>query len=248
MLTKQRKQLLLERLSRDGRIVAKELSEELALSEDTIRRDLRELAADGLLERVHGGALPASPTIAELAVRRTMSTDEKRKLAKTAAKLIEAGQSVFIDGGTTHIELVREIPLRLRCKITTHSPMIAMALEHHDAKVTVIGGRLFRHSMVHLGASTMEAILRQRCQLAFIGLTGFHANEGASTGDAEEADIKRAIIAQAAESVVLLTAEKIGAVSPYLVCKATDISRIVVTKNANTSRLAKAGVKIVNAG
>jgi DeoR/GlpR family transcriptional regulator of sugar metabolism len=248
MLTKQRKQFLLDRLARDGRIVAKELSEELDLSEDTIRRDLRELAAEGLLERVHGGALPASPTVATLDVRRTLATDEKRQLASCAARYIAAGQSVFIDGGTTHLELVREIPLRLKCRIITHSPIIAAALEQHVASVTVIGGQLFRHSMVHVGASTMESILRQRCELAFVGLTGFHADEGGSTGDAEEAHIKRAIIARAAETMVLLTSEKIGAVSAHAVCKASDLSRVVVAKNADTSRLATAGVQIVKTG
>ena len=248
MLTKQRKQFLLDRLSRDGRIVAKQLSEELVLSEDTIRRDLRELATEGLLERVHGGALPASPTVAALDVRRSLATDEKRQLAASAAKLLEARQSVFIDGGTTHLELVRQIPLRLPCQITTHSPIIAAALEHHDAKVTVIGGQLFRHSMVHVGASTMELILRQRCDLAFVGLTGFHADEGGSTGDGEEAHVKRAIISRAAETVVLLTSEKIGAVSAHAVCKTADIASAVVAKNADTSRLARAGVHIITAG
>src|SRR5215218_9971195 len=105
MLTAHRKQLLLERLRRDGRIVAKDLSAELDLSEDTIRRDLRELAGDGLLQRVHGGALPASPTIANLDARRGMATDEKRRLGERAAALIAPSQRIFIDGGTTNLEL-----------------------------------------------------------------------------------------------------------------------------------------------
>src|SRR6476659_10313454 len=107
MLTAHRRQLLLDRLGRDGRIVAKDLSVELALSEDTIRRDLRELAGEGLLQRVHGGALPAAPTVANLAQRRGMASDEKRRLGRKAASLISRGQRVFIDGGTTHLELVR---------------------------------------------------------------------------------------------------------------------------------------------
>src|SRR5580765_6111244 len=113
MMTTERKRLLLERLGRDRRIVAKDLSLELDLSEDTIRRDLRELAAEGLLQRVHGGALPASPTVANLAARRSMGTEEKRRLGRKAATLIARKQRVFIDGGTTHIELVRALPLDL---------------------------------------------------------------------------------------------------------------------------------------
>ena len=131
MLTEQRKHLLLQRLKGDGRIVAKQLSAELGLSEDTIRRDLRELAAAGLLQRVHGGALPASPTIANLDARRSMAVEEKQRLGRAGAALVEPGQIVFIDGGTTNLELVRHLPLDLKATIITHSPIIAAALEPH---------------------------------------------------------------------------------------------------------------------
>ena len=76
MLTTQRKQLILERLRQDGQIVAKALSEELGISEDTVRRDLRELAAEGQLQRVHGGALPASKAVGNLQVREHLATDQ----------------------------------------------------------------------------------------------------------------------------------------------------------------------------
>src|SRR6188472_1155323 len=107
MLTSQRKAHILAVLKRDGQVVAKTLSLELELSEDTIRRDLRELASEGLLQRVHGGALPASPTVANLAARRDMATSEKRRLGVKAAALVSAHQRIFIDGGTTNLELVR---------------------------------------------------------------------------------------------------------------------------------------------
>src|SRR5215208_6515694 len=98
MLTRERKAHILEVLRRDRRIVAKDISRELGLSEDTIRRDLRELAGEGLLQRVHGGALPASPAMANLAARRSMATDEKKRLGRKAATLISRRQRVFIDG------------------------------------------------------------------------------------------------------------------------------------------------------
>src|SRR5262245_7371522 len=127
MLTQQRKRLLLDRLAKEGRIIAKDVSVELRLSEDTIRRDLRELAADGLLQRVHGGALPASPTVANLAARRSMATEEKSRLGCKAVTFISRGQRVFIDGGTTNLELVRAVPANLAFTVVTHSPTIAQA-------------------------------------------------------------------------------------------------------------------------
>lgn len=239
MLTDQRKSFLLERLRRDGRIVAKEVSAELALSEDTIRRDLRELAAEGLLLRVHGGALPASPTVAGLDVRRGLAMDEKHKLACVAASMIEPGQTVFIDGGTTNLELVRCLPLDLAATVITHSPLIASALEpHRSVDVIIVGGTLLRHSMVNSGAVAYEFINRLRADLCFIGLTGLHAVEGASTSNFEEAAIKRAIIGRSAETVSLVTAEKLGAVSPHAICPAASLTSIIVSAEADAGELA----------
>src|SRR5215207_3247340 len=129
MLTEQRKIYLLEVLVKTGRIVAKDVSRELSLSEDTIRRDLRELAADGRLTRVHGGALAVSPSAGNLDARRDLAMDEKAKLAALASRLIRPGQVVFMDGGTTHLALIRRLAPDLKATIITHSPSIAAALE-----------------------------------------------------------------------------------------------------------------------
>lgn len=247
MLTEQRKQLLLARLKKEGRLVAKVLGTELSLSEDTIRRDLRELAAEGKLQRVHGGALPASPTVANLDARRGMAHDEKRRLGLAAARLIERKQRVFIDGGTTHLELLRAIPLDLAFTIITHSPAIAAALEGHAADVIMIGGTLFRHSMVAVGASAREAINRTRADLAFVGLTGLHPKEGGTTGDYEEAAIKRAIIERSAEVAVLLTSEKLGAVSAHSVCDVKDLDHLVVARKAEVKRMPSRGLNLIRA-
>jgi DeoR/GlpR family transcriptional regulator of sugar metabolism len=248
MLTEQRKQLLLDRLAREGRIVAKSISTELDLSEDTIRRDLRELAREGRLLRVHGGALPASPTVANLDARRGMSIEEKRRLAHAGARLIEPGQTVFIDGGTTNLELVRNLPLDLAVTVMTHSPVIAAALEpHRAADVILIGGSLLRHSMVSVGAAAVEAISRLRADLCFIGLTGLHPGEGATTGNYEEAAIKRAIIERSAETISLVTAEKLGAVSPYVMCPLASLTAIVITSEADAAPFAGARLKLLRA-
>lgn len=248
MLTQQRKQLLLTRLAKEGRIVAKEVSAELALSEDTIRRDLRELAAEGLLQRVHGGALPASPTVANLAARRSMATEEKRRLGLKAASLIARKQRVFIDGGTTHIELIRALPLDIEITVFTHSPTIAAALEPFGAiDVILVGGRLFRHSMVAVGAEALDQIRRLSFDIGFVGLTGLHPKEGGTTGDFEEAVIKRAFIERSAETIALITSEKVGAVSAYGVCTMKDLASVVVAREADVKGFGKTGVEFIRA-
>jgi DeoR/GlpR family transcriptional regulator of sugar metabolism len=247
MLTEQRRREILARLKRDGRIVAKQMSSELNLSEDTIRRDLRDLAAEGLLTRVHGGALPASPTIANLAGRRGMASGEKQALARAGAKLVEAGQTVFIDGGTTNLELVRSLSRDIDITIITHSPTIASALEGHRAAVILIGGTLYKHSMVAVGAAAIADIARVRADLCFIGLTGLHPGEGGTTGDFEEAAVKRAILARSAEAAVLLTSEKIGAVSAHAVCALDRLATLVVPAGAQLAGFPQHGPSVIRA-
>lgn len=233
MLTAQRKTLLLSRLATEGRLVAATLAPELGLSEDTIRRDLRDLAAEGKLLRVHGGALPLSPTHRPLADRRSMATEEKRRLAAAAARLIRPGQVVILDGGTTHAEVVRALPPDLRATIVTHSPTIAASLEPFPAiEVILIGGRLFRHSMVAVGAIAAEGFARLHADLCLLGVTGLNPERGLTTGDDEEAAIKRQMIAQSGETVVLATSDKLGATSPFAIAPISAIGTLVIPKEA----------------
>ena len=247
MLTQERKQLILDQLKKSGRIVAKDFSARLKLSEDTIRRDLRELAAEGLLQRVHGGALPASPTIATLAQRRGMAVEEKMQLAHLAAKSLRKDQSIFLDGGTSNLELTRAIPFELSLQVFTHSPTIAAALEQHDQiEVVVIGGSLFKHSMVNLGASAARAIENLRVNLFFLGLTGLHAKEGATTGHHEEAAMKALIAERAAEVVSIVSQEKIGAVSPHRIGNFSMLTAIYASRDDRVQPLRKVGLKIIS--
>ena len=107
MLPAQRRDFLLSRLERDGRLVAKDLAAELEVTEDSVRRDLRELAAAGLCQRVYGGALPVSPAVADYDTRRAVATESKRRVAAAAVGLIQPGSTVIIDGGTTALAVAR---------------------------------------------------------------------------------------------------------------------------------------------
>ena len=249
MLTRQRKQHILSVLQRDGNVVAKSLSEELELSEDTIRRDLRELAAEGLLQRVHGGALPIAPADTDFASRQQLAPDEKVAIGRAAARLVKPGQVVFIDGGTTAVQLARHLAPTLQATVVTHSPSVAVVLQAPDGiEVVLIGGRLFRHSMVAVGASAMDAISRIHADICFLGVTGVHAEAGLTTGDAEEAAIKRALMAAAAETVVLASSEKIGAASAWVVNPVSAATSLLVSPEAPPAALAslrKAGLAIV---
>jgi len=251
MLASQRKQHLLEILRNEGRIVAKDVAGKLSLSEDTIRRDLRELASEGHLQRVHGGALPASKAMQNLHARQSVSSDEKASIGHAAAALIARGQVVFIDGGTTAVQLVRHLDPQLQATIVTHSPAIAMELIDHQVDVHLIGGRLFKHSMVSVGSGAAEAIRRVRADAYFMGVTGIQAEIGLSTGDSEEAIIKRTIAETSAEVIVLGSSEKLGAASPFVV-GSLDLASIVVVSDSSPQEAVRAlegvGVDILVAG
>jgi DeoR/GlpR family transcriptional regulator of sugar metabolism len=251
MLTRQRKKAILDALRRDGQVVAKTLSEQFDVSEDTIRRDLRELAAEGHLQRVHGGALPASPAVASFARREDMEPAAKQAIAQAAAAMIEDGQIVIIDGGTTSARLVSCLPETLSATIVTHSPSVAVALaEHPRIEVILIGGRLYKHSIVTVGAAAVEAMSHIHADLYFMGVTGVHPEAGLSTGDLEEAYIKRALAARAAETVVLASAAKLNAASSYAIGPLTLAQTIIVeraTPDESIKPIEQAGVTVVRA-
>jgi DeoR/GlpR family transcriptional regulator of sugar metabolism len=228
MLVAERHDLLLSRLRTDGKLIARDLALELGISEDSIRRDLRDLAAAGLCQRVYGGAVPASPALADYATRAGVEPDSKRSVAGHAIGLIRPGHRVILDGGTTTLAVARALPPTLQATVITHSPTIAAALvPHPNVEILLLGGRIYKHSAVACGAATVEAAAGVTADLFLLGVTGVHPDHGLTTGDPEEAAMKRALAARAAETYVLASAEKLGAVSPYKVLELTDVSGIV---------------------
>lgn len=248
MLTIQRKKLLLARLATDGQIVAKDLAFELGTSEDTIRRDLRELSSSGKLQRVHGGAVPASVAVGDHRVRDEVSSKDKIDLGRFGAAMIRPGQVVILDGGTTALQVARHLSPTLRATIVTHSPTIAVEVAAHPlVDIIMLGGRLFRHSMVNVGASVVEAASKLRADLYFMGVTGVHPDAGLSTGDAEEAAVKRALHERAADTIVLASSEKLMTASPFQVTALNELSLLVVpakTDDKLLRALRAGGVKV----
>ncbi len=233
MLAAERKDFLAAQLAAAGKVVAKDVALELGLSEDTVRRDLREMASAGLCQRVYGGALRVSPAVADYPTRAGVAPESKRRVAARAAALISPGSTVILDGGTTTLAVVSALPLDLRCTVITHSPTIAAALlGHEQVEVFILGGRLFRHSAVTCGAAAVEAALGISADLFLLGVTGVRTDSGLTTGDADEAAMKRALANRAAETYVLASAEKVGAASPYLVLPVREVTGIVTDSPA----------------
>ncbi|MFF3784144.1 DeoR/GlpR family DNA-binding transcription regulator [Streptomyces sp. NPDC001933] len=228
MLAAERREYLLDLLARAGKIVAKDVAADLGISEDSVRRDLRDLAAEGLCQRVYGGALPASPAVVDYDARQTVARGGKRKVASVAAALVRPGSSVILDGGTTALAVARALPKELACTVITHSPTIATALiDHPRAEIFLLGGRVFKHSAVTCGAAAVEAAQNVSAELCLLGVTGVHPVAGLTTADADEAAMKRALSARAADTYILASSEKIGTASPYRVLSWEKITGLI---------------------
>jgi DeoR/GlpR family transcriptional regulator of sugar metabolism len=156
---------------------------------------------------------------------------------------------VILDGGTTTLAVVRALPGDLDATVITHSPMIAAALiDHPRVDVFLLGGRIYKHSAVACGAVAAEQAAAVRADLFLLGVTGVHAEHGLTTGDAEEAAMKRALAARAADTYVLASTEKLGAVSPYTVLTLDDVTAVVTDAPAEdpiVRQIAAAGVEVV---
>ena len=249
MLAAERRDFLLARLSTDGKIVAKEIAGQLGLSEDSVRRDLRELASAGLCQRVYGGALPASPAIADYGARVGVEPASKARIAAAVAGMIAPGSSVILDGGTTTLAVVAALPRDLDCTVITHSPTIAAALvTHPSVEVYLLGGKLFKHSAVTCGAAAAEAAHGISADVFFLGVTAVHPDEGLTTGDADEAAMKRTLADRAGETYVLASVEKIGAASRYQVLPLSAVAGIITDAEPNNSTrsLHDRGVQLIH--
>ncbi|PSB01499.1 DeoR/GlpR family DNA-binding transcription regulator [Merismopedia glauca] len=228
MLTAERRQFILDLLGRDKKVLSSELSAVLKVSEDTIRRDLRELAEAGLLQRVHGGALLTSPATASYADRQKQAPKEKEAIAQAAAKLVCSGQVVILDGGTTTLAVARHLPLDLSATVVTNSPPIAIALaDHPHVEVIMLGGRLYKKALVNVGAATIEALRMIRADLCMLGVCSLHPEMGISVTNLDEAYVKRTMISRAAEVVGLATAAKLDTAAPYVVESIHALSYLV---------------------
>src|SRR5689334_8240496 len=141
MLGPERREVILQVLADEGRLVASDLAPRLGVSLDTVRRDLDDLATTGALRRVHGGALPASTLPRRFVDRRDRDRDAKRAIAEVAVALVEPRSVVLLGGGTTVLELARCLPERLEATIVTSAPDVAVALlDHEGLEVVLLGG------------------------------------------------------------------------------------------------------------
>ncbi|MBB5351692.1 DeoR/GlpR family transcriptional regulator of sugar metabolism [Haloferula luteola] len=234
MLQEERLEEIRKKLQEDGRVLSAELAKWLEISEDTVRRDLAELAARGQLRRVHGGAVPLSTTDPDIRVRSHERTGEKQRIAAAAARLIQPGQLLFLDAGSTVLELARRMPRDFRGTVVTHCTATATALaEFPNVDILLIGGRLLKSSLTAVGAETIAAYQKIRADICFLGICSIHAEFGVTDLDHDECLVKRAMIRNASRTVVLATGDKLGGTANYEVAPISELDYLLTDESAS---------------
>jgi DeoR/GlpR family transcriptional regulator of sugar metabolism len=166
-----------------------------------------------------------------------------------AAALIRPRSVAILDGGTTTLAVARVLPPDLECTVITHSPTVAVELLGHPGiEVILIGGRLFKHSAVTCGSAAIEAAARISADVFLLGVTGVHPTHGLTTGDVDEAAMKRALAGRAADIYVLASSEKLGAASSYEVVPLNQVAGVVTDGQPHEAidELRAAGVTVLD--
>jgi DeoR/GlpR family transcriptional regulator of sugar metabolism len=251
ILVAERQQLILEQLGREGRVLAASLAEVFVTSEDTIRRDLRDLAGRGLCRRVYGGALPVSPASSSAQVRASEATDRKAALGQALAALVVPNALVFVDSGSTNLAAVKAFPDDLRLTLATHDPAIGAALlAKPRIKLWLIGGRVSREVGAALGGRTLADVEALRPELALLGVCALDAVGGIAAFDPEDAEIKRTLLRNSARTAAAVLNEKLETGAPFAVGPAESLECVVLEADAPESvahAFAERGMNVLRA-
>jgi DeoR/GlpR family transcriptional regulator of sugar metabolism len=248
LIPAERQRLLLDCVERDGRIASAQAAARFGVSEDTIRRDLRDLAEAGLIDRVHGGALRKAQLSHRFEARLVQNQEEKKQLAVFALSLLRKGMTVLLDQSTGNLMLARELPCDLELTVATPSPDIAVAaLDRGLRDLVLIGGKVDAKSRGASGAEALEQIGRIRPDLCFLGACAIDLAAGVTAVDYEDACVKRAMVAASARIAVLATADKLDTRARFAVAPLDRLDHLVTEKilpEATRQRYAAAGVEV----
>jgi DeoR/GlpR family transcriptional regulator of sugar metabolism len=248
LLLDERHRVIRERLAVDGRVIAADLARELGTSEDTIRRDLRELASLGECRRVYGGALSISPASGFFAERPTQDVDGKVALAREAAKLAAPGQIVFLAAGSTNLVIARTLPNDANMTVVTNAPAVALAvLGRTGFEVILVGGVMDVRAGAALGAQAVRDVSGMAPDICFVGACAVDPKLGVRAFGFEDAVFKRALLERSHVVVVASTNDELSTSAPFEVMPAADIDHLIVEHDAPAKLLSffeQVGVRV----
>jgi DeoR/GlpR family transcriptional regulator of sugar metabolism len=249
MLKEERFQYILRKISEDQKVTLKSLSNELNVSDYTVRRDLKELTDKGLLTAVRGGAIPHTPTPHHFLDRVNYKIDEKKAIAEKAVKFIRDGQVIVLDGGTTALNISSLLPPGLKITVVTNSfPVVSVLEVHPNIDVLFAGGRLHKGSFTSTGYDTIRFFNNIRADIYFMGICALHPTSGVTTISYEESEVKKAIVDVSKQIIAVTPHDRLNSAEAFFICPLSSVDTIITdAESAETtdefSRLA--GVKVI---
>ncbi len=250
MLSYERQSHIIQYIEQRLSVSVKELSDKFKVSSMTIRRDLDALEKRGLVVRVHGGVIiPKMPPSLREEVRAAMNVVQKSNIAEAAARLVKDGQTIFIDAGTTTVEMVNHLKNRQGLTVVTNSVKVLYALaESPGINLIGLGGAVFGGAWSFVGPLTETAIRHFHSELAFLGITSLSLEHGLTEVNYFEGDIKSLIIKQSQRVVLLADSSKFEKVSPHSVAALSDID-VIITDDCLPEELStaywKTGIELI---
>lgn len=238
MLKEERQQTILSEVELHNRILLTDIADSLDVSIDTVRRDVKELDADKKLRKVHGGAISLGFITNSARNQNIYALDQKIIIAKKAASMLKDGAVIFLDGGTTCLELVRLIPDKIELTCFTISLPVAMELSSKpNVTVISIGGEIAKEAQISIGANAIHNLSEIRVDFSFIGTGYVDAIYGLTEFDWDIVQIKKAVIKASKKTVLLSISEKLNSQHRYKTCDINTINTMITELNPDNQLL-----------
>lgn len=237
MLKEERQAYIVRQINLHNRVMSADLSTKLNVSEDTIRRDLNELAEKGKVTKVYGGALSKSYQY-PFQENEVYAREAKKVIGLKTTKLIKPGMTILAGGGTTMLEFARAFPKGLQCTFFTISPLVALEMaERSNAQVILIGGELAKASNVTIGSQVINQLSEIRVDLCLLGTSSLSPQEGITDSDWEIIQIKKAMLSCSEKTAILSIAEKLNTVQKMKVCSLSSIHYLITDLDTDDKML-----------
>lgn len=228
MLKEERQRTILNEVELHNRILLTDIAETLDVSIDTVRRDVKELDAENKLKKVHGGAISLGFTTNSAVNTNIYALDDKIVIAKKAITMLKNGGVIFLDGGTTCLEMARLIPDSLQLTCFTISLPVAMELSNKpNITVISIGGQIAKEAQIAIGANAIHNLGEIKVDFGFIGTGYVDALYGLTEFDWDIVQIKKAVIKASKKTVLLSISEKLNSQHRYKTCEISSINTMI---------------------
>jgi len=228
MLKKERQAFILHQVNLHNKVLSASLSGEMDVSEDTVRRDLQELADEGRVIKVHGGALSQSFNYTGNPIAKIYAHELKKHIAQKDVSLIKDGMFILTTGGTTILEIAKMLPPQLKATFISGSvPAVLEYSQHPNIEVILIGDKVSKNSKITVGGDAISKIKQLKADLCLMGVNSIDPGHGVTDDDWDVVQVKKAMIESSRKTACLSISEKLNSFQPIQICELNKIDILI---------------------